>query len=160
MRNYQKINIIALVIFSISCASNNRENLKEIRDNKSLKDDSKIIFLNYKIYKKLDNKVTVDFVKKTSVNGKMRNMDLKFKPNNNDLICFQLDKNSTPLDSLIIPNPFLQTIEYVDESGLFAKKQNQIDTADVTIRMQLNGQTKYILIKEPNKVDLLSKIEL
>lgn len=120
---------------------------KTDRDNSGF--TSQIIFINYSI--KLDRSIgeyKIQLINKIITEGKLKVIssapDIR-KPG--DLECFALDKNLEPVDSIIISDPLNITVESVDENNSFFKKEISLDSAQFSIRMQLNKRTDAIAIK-------------
>lgn len=109
----------------------------------------KLIFLNFKIDKTNNNDRKLTLINKIVTNGK-----LKDKSSSNDfeevgdLRCNQLDKNNEVLQSQIVKNPLKRIIEYTDESGAFQVARLPIDSAQVSLKLKLIPNTKYITISD------------
>ena len=123
----------------------------------------KIIFLNYTIKKTSNGYRAIGFINKIVTEGKLKghNKNSKEEPVTGDLMCYQLDKKSNILQSIIIKNPFIKTFEYVDESKSFQMKKIDLDSSRFSLRLQLRPNTKYISIRSiddsKNKTKLLIK---
>jgi len=146
------------------------DNLGEIKEiprdeivEDSLKDNTpKIIFLNYNITTDSDNYIKAELINKIIAEGKLKNTDFKgAEKDDEDIICLQMDENSRIVDHFHINNPLVKDIEYVDSDGNLAKKKVELESTELSIRMQLNPHTKSILLQKidaPNTK--LSEIEL
>ena len=52
---------------------------------------------------------------------------------------------------MIIPNPFVKRVESIDDSGRLYMKLIEVDSTQISIRMQLNPLTKFIILEQMNK---------
>ena len=65
-----------------------------------------------------------------------------------DLECVTLDNNLEPLDSIIISDPLNITVESVNENNALFKKEIARDSAQFSVRMQLNEKIHAFGIKK------------
>tara|TARA_R110002051_G_scaffold78791_2_gene142445 strand:- start:2204 stop:2632 length:429 start_codon:yes stop_codon:yes gene_type:complete len=108
----------------------------------------KLVFLNYTISKNEYGKKQMAFLNKIVTDGKLKNNKFPKIGAIGDLKCTQLDKHTNPLQSVIIKNPLSQVIEFVNDSLIFEKKQINLDSRELSLRLQLDSKTKSILISE------------
>ncbi|MEL0454832.1 hypothetical protein WJN01_01230 [Flavobacteriaceae bacterium SZ-1-7] len=110
----------------------------------------KLIFLNYTISKSDDGFKQVQFINKTITDGKLKKASSNYLNSGKigDLKCAQLDKQSNELQVVIIQNPLSKKVEFVNDSLIFEKKQIDLENGALSLRLQLNGKTKYIEISE------------
>lgn len=125
------------------------KNSKQSFENQTeIESTPKILFLNYVIEKTLDNKRKIEFINKKIVDGKLKN--IAFEPIGNavdgDLIFSELDSKLKTINKILIKNPLVQTIEYVDDAKQFQTKTLDLDKSQFSIRLQLKNATKYITI--------------
>jgi hypothetical protein len=126
-----------------------------------------IIFLNYSvILGKTKGVPEVHLLNSTITEGKLKtiNSDPEIrKPG--DLECVSLDINLEPIDSILISDPLNITVESVDDENAFFKKEIARDSAQFSVRMQLNekvhafGIKKNSHIEEENSYLLITKIK-
>lgn len=111
-------------------------------------DDSKLIFINYMIEKTSNGDKNIRFINKVIADGEIRNTDGKYLEEgvSGDLKCYQLDENFKVIESIVIKNPFVKVIEYVDDSNAFQKRIIELDKTHFSVRLQLDTNTKYIAI--------------
>lgn len=144
----------ALTIAALSTCKVNKITLPDSEVN--IINTPQIIFLNYSIYRKSAPKHKVQFVNKIIANGELKmNSSEEFDYKTGDLKCIQLSENSISIDSLYISNPLRKVVEYADEFGQFSKKVIVLDSAQFSIRMQLDPNTEFIAIEQ---VDVENKI--
>lgn len=142
----------------VGCTSLKTHTTDNTTDDVSITSTPKIIFINYKVSKKIDETIKVDLINKIIAEGSLKMNDQKENNNDNNFTCTQIDKNLLPIDSLYISNPLIKNIEFITSSGLLDKKRIELDSTEFSIRMQLNSRTKFITLKMRNLT--LSKIIL
>ncbi|OAD42845.1 hypothetical protein [Polaribacter atrinae] len=109
---------------------------------------SKVIFLNYKVYKNPHQNIEFSFIDKIITEGNLKkNRYQEANSNSGDLICIQQDINSIAIDSIQIENPLIKNFEYADDSGKLNRKTIELDSTMLSIRMDLKPQTKFITLK-------------
>ncbi len=138
--------MIILLLFFFSCKTQ-----KEVLVNtdNSLKRTPKIIFLNYTIEflenqnKKvtLTNKIIKDGSFKASLNTSQNKLQ-------GDLKCNQVTTAGKILETKIIKNPLLKTVEYLDDNKMFHSKRLELKKASFSLRLKLLPETSYISISE------------
>jgi hypothetical protein len=125
-----------------------------------------IVFINYSIKQgKSVGMPEIHLINKIVTEGKLKSNltgpDL-LKPG--DLRCITLNSSMEPLDSLVISDPLNVTVESVDENNLLYKKELALDSAQFSVRMQVNDRIFAVGIKtkessgDRNKYLLITKI--
>lgn len=117
---------------------------------KTLEIKPKLIFLNYTVSKEKNDHKKIEFINKIITEGKSK------KDNNvhlnigaiGDLKCQQLDENSNIVQEFFIENPLIKTFEFVNDSLTFDKKQVNLKSSELSLRLQLYKETRYIVISE------------
>lgn len=157
-----KLVYIIILLLLTGCTSQKKNNDDNTKSDINVSLASKIIFLNCRVYKNLDETIKVNLINKIITEGKLKKDDQTITTNNErDFKCIQLDVNSLPIDSLHISNPLITDIEYVGSSEILSKKRVELDSTDFSIRMQLNSHTKFIffrMINNPNTILLKLKL--
>lgn len=116
--------------------------------------NSRIAFLTFSISKTPDDKPTIELLDKILVEGVLKNDGFHLKRGRHgDLACMVLDDNSKSQKIQFISNPLKKSVEYVNSSGEFQRKEVISENTQFSIRLQLNTNSKYIIIKQ---VDTLS----
>ena len=142
---------IFLIFLLTSCTSLKKSTTNSTTQEENIPTVSKIIFLNYKAVKNVDNTVKTSLTNKVITEGSLKKKHQnKTSSNYGDFICIQQDINSVTIDSVLIANPFNRTIEYANDSGELKKKTVNLDSAVISTRMQLNYETAFILLKQLN----------
>jgi hypothetical protein len=153
-----KLIYVILLMLLAGCTSLKTHTIDNTTDDVSITSTPKIIFINYKVSKKIDETIKVDLINKIIAEGSLKMNDQKENNNDNNFTCTQIDKNLLPIDSLYISNPLIKNIEFITPSGLLDKKRIELDSTEFSVRMQLNPRTKFITLKMKNLT--LSKIIL
>jgi hypothetical protein len=109
-----------------------------------------IIFLNYSIKQdKLNGEYEIKLINKTITEGKLKtNSSVPEIRKPGDLECVALDNKLELVDSILISDPLNITVESVDENNAFFRKEISLDSAQFSIRMQLNKRTDAIALKK------------
>lgn len=112
------------------------------------KNEPKILFLNYTIEKTDNNRRVVSLINKKIVDGKLKPQTFHAIENGKagDLVFTELNKSSKTLNQILIKNPLVKHMEYVDDSKQFQKTIIKSDKMQFSIRLQLKNNTKYITI--------------
>jgi hypothetical protein len=118
-----------------------------------------LIFINYKATKSKGNLIRIELINKKIVDGNLKKGDSRESISSEmNFKCVQLDENTIVIDSLYISNPLIKDVEYVNDDGSLSKKRIELDSAEFSVRLQLNHRTKFISLKTKNIT--LSKISL
>ncbi|MFI1771787.1 hypothetical protein [Thalassobellus citreus] len=143
---FNAIILLLIVLLVMSCGTKKSITQKDVTQ----EINPKLLFLNYTISKDKNGKKSIQFINKIVTEGKA-------KPNSNkhiktgrigDLKCFQLDKDSTEINHVIIKNPLSKTIESVNDSLIFENKNVILNKAPISLRLQLHNKTKLIIVSE------------
>lgn len=133
---------IVLLLLLVSCKANRNSAEKPPR----------IIFLNYNLSKISDDEVHIEFINKIIVEGKLKqNLPNKSNPEFGDLKIIQNNAKSKAIQSIIITNPLIKDMEFADESGQLNRQMVELESTQVTIRMQLHPLAKFVVIERINK---------
>ncbi len=121
---------------------------------KAKKDSSapRIVFINYKIAKDSNGTTKIEFMNTIIAEGKLKGeINSKKNPEYGDLKVIQANAKLEPILSIILSNPLVKNVEYLNESGGFQRKIIVLESAEFSVRTQLNARTKFIIIEEINK---------
>ncbi|WP_034043436.1 hypothetical protein [Wocania ichthyoenteri] len=140
--------LVTLFTFAIinSCASKQNS----IQNSTIEELNPKLLFLNYTISVSNTGKKKIRFINKKIADGKLKSNSSKYINTGsiNDLKCIQLDEKSKEIESIIIKNPLVKTVEFVNDSLIFEKKVLNLNSTPLSLRIQLNSKTKSIVISE------------
>lgn len=105
----------------------------------------KLLFLNYNITKDSSGKKVLSYMNKVIVDGRLKDLSNR-QPlyGDGDIKCIQLDKNKVALELTYIKNPLKPIVEYVNDNGELEKRQLELESAQIPIKLQLNERTAYI----------------
>lgn len=110
-----------------------------------------LIFVNYKITKTQNDLEYVEVIDKLIVAGQMKVNRNKIPTINNRYFqCIQLDHKEEVLHTDYFTNPLLKDVEYVDKEGQLGRKLIEVDSADLSIRLQLDPKARFILLSKVN----------
>jgi hypothetical protein len=136
--------LIILLLFFVSCGTKQ----SVLANNNIVEKTPKLIFLNYNIRKTANNNLTISLINKIITEGKLKNTNFNTNENvkSGDLKCNQIDENNNILKTEIIKNPLVKMFEYVDDSNEFQLKKVELDSAQISLKLKLEPNTKYIII--------------
>ncbi len=134
---------------SISCIATHSRGRTELYEDKATL-TPQIILLNYSIKPdKLKGGVEIQLINKLITGGKLKiNNSQPEMLKSGDLKCIALNNQLEPVDSIFISDPLNITVESIDENNSLFKKEIARDSAQFSIRMQLNEKTHAIAIKK------------
>ncbi len=143
------IALLCLILISILISCNPPKNTYSSDPQGSkVEETSKIMFLDYQL--------TRDSTKSTYearlINMIIREGKIKDDPNNSgqaekdDLELMVLDRNLQTLTHRYIPNPLDKSVEYVNDAGQFERKMIHLDSAQFSIRLQIDPGASSILL--------------
>ncbi|GAA4887723.1 hypothetical protein GCM10023311_09410 [Flaviramulus aquimarinus] len=129
-----------------SCASKKPTVNKDI----ILSENPKLLFLNYTITKIASGTKNINFHSKTIAEGKLKNSNNKYTktPSVGDLKCTQLSNRLSELSTIYIKNPLNKVIEILNDSLSFEKRKIEQNRANLSLKLQLHPDTKFIEISE------------
>lgn len=108
------------------------------------KTDSKpqLVFLNYTITKDVNGNLETRFINKIIADGRLKDNSHKKELNKvGDIECIQYDKNNLVIERSYISNPLKPIVEYVNDDGDLEKRQLDLDSAQFSIKLQLDERT-------------------
>jgi hypothetical protein len=110
----------------------------------------RIIFLNYNIKRNRSNgEVEIKLIDKIITEGRLKaNSSEPVLARPGDLKCISLNSLLQPVDSITIPDPLNITVESVDNSNMLFKKEVTRDSAEFSVRLQLNEKISSVAIKK------------
>lgn len=146
--------IVIILIFSFYACKTATANSSA---NKTIEQTPKLVFLNYKLYKNASTENTMTFTNKIIVEGKVKpkSNNFKLEGEEGDLVGYQLYNNEVVLDKFYISNPLIVIAETVNQDNSFIKKRIDLDSTQVSFRLQLKPNATHIRIaqlKNNNKV--------
>jgi len=114
----------------------------------TIKSTPKLLFLNYNLKKNKNGTKSIQFINKIITDGTLKNHKIIKNGTIGDLQCSQLNKKNKIIKSKIIKNPLKKTIEYLDDSKSFHIKEVNLDSTQISLKLKLEHDTKYIIISE------------
>ena len=139
--------LLSLVVLQISCTSK-----KNLVTNETVIEEvsPKLIFLNYTISKDKNGVKNIQFINKIITDGKLKNNTERYLKMGTmgDLKCSQLDKDSIEIKTVMIQNPLSKIMEYMNDSLIFENKKMALNSAPLSLRLQLSSKTKMVVVSE------------
>lgn len=122
-----------------------------------IEDSPQLIFLTYKVYNK-DNKYSAVLVDSITKPGKLKENDKTLAVNiSGNYQIKQSDQKSKELSSIYVADVLTKSVEYADDKGQFQKRIFKLDSAFMSVRMDLLPSTKVITLSRIND-DLKKKV--
>ena len=122
-----------------------------------IEDSPQLIFLTYKVYNK-DNKYSAVLVDSITKPGKLKDNDKTLAVNiSGNYQIKQSDQKSKELSSIYVADVLTKSVEYADDKGQFQKRIFKLDSAFISVRMDLLPSTKVITLSRIND-DLRKKV--
>ena len=134
-----------LFILIIGCASKQLV----IDHNSDIEEQPKLLFLNYMINKMDNGEKNIKLINQIITDGTLKKMTKTSDEKSlGDLECATYDKDLNQIGIHSIKNPLKKIMEYINDLGNFEKKIFDLDSAQFSIRLQLQYDVKYIKISE------------
>jgi len=122
-----------------------------------IEDSPQLIFLTYKVYNK-DNKYSAVLVDSITKPGKLKDNDKTLAVNISGYYQIkQSDQKSKELSSIYVADVLTKSVEYADDKGQFQKRIFKLDSAFISVRMDLLPSTNVITLSRIND-DLKKKV--
>ena len=122
-----------------------------------IEDSPQLIFLTYKVYN-TDNKYSAVLVDSITKPGKLKDNDKTLAVNISGYYQIkQSDQKSKELSSIYVADVLTKSVEYADDKGQFQKRIFKLDSAFISVRMDLLPSTKVITLSRIND-DLKKKV--
>ena len=122
-----------------------------------IEDSPQLIFLTYKVYNK-DNKYSAVLLDSITKPGKLKDNDKTLAVNiSGNYQIKQSDQKSKELSSIYVADVLTKSVEYADDKGQFQKRIFKLDSAFISVRMDLLPATSVITLSRIND-DLKKKV--
>ena len=123
----------------------------------NIESSPQLIFLTYKVYNK-DNKYSAVLVDSITKPGKLKENDKTLAVNiSGNYQIKQSDQKSKELSSIYVADVLTKSVEYADDKGQFQKRIFKLDSAFISVRMDLLPATSVITLSRIND-DLKKKV--
>ncbi len=123
----------------------------------NIESSPQLIFLTYKVYN-TDNKYSAVLVDSITKPGKLKDNDKTLAVNiSGNYQIKQSDQKSKELSSIYVADVLTKSVEYADDKGQFQKRIFKLDSAFISVRMDLLPSTKVITLSRIND-DLKKKV--
>ena len=144
----KKINLLlslAILLLSMSCKSVAVDASKET--DIVIVDLTKIAFVTYKISKSQQGN-NIEIIDVIMAEGKLKSIEKNQNKIDGNYELIQLDKNGNQLARTMVENPLNQTVEYIQDNGVLAKKDLTFQSREIAIRVQIQAKTSFLLMQE------------
>ena len=113
------------------------------------KDSPRILFLNYEITRdSVNSTYTAQLINKVVAKGSLKNDRIPpLQPATGDLELQVLDVNQQIMTTLYIPDPLDKSVEFVNDAGELQQKMISLETAQFSVRIQLEPGAHSTLLK-------------
>ena len=123
----------------------------------NIESSPQLIFLTYKVYN-TDNKYSAVLVDSITKPGKLKDNDKTLAVNiSGNYQIKQSDQKSKELSSIYVADVLTKSVEYADDKGQFQKRIFKLDSAFISVRMDLLPATSVITLSRIND-DLKKKV--
>ena len=123
----------------------------------NIESSPQLIFLTYKVYN-TDNKYSAVLVDSITKPGKLKENDKTLAVNISGYYQIkQSDQKSKEITSIYVADVLTKSVEYADEKGQFQRRIFKLDSAFLSVRMDLLPSTKVITLSRIND-DLRKKV--
>jgi hypothetical protein len=146
--------ILCLGSMLVSCSVSKQTNSTPSRQD-SPSDSPGILFLNYEISRDDQNSsYSARLINQFVAEGRLKSSkSLPLKPVPGDLEVQVLDKNQRIVETIHIPNPLDKTVEFVKDTGELEQKMISLDSAEFSVRLQLEPGAHVTLLKRITGAD-------
>lgn len=155
-------NLTRVVSFGILLLMSCKSQRKTVESSSAeLTSQDRIGFFMYRAYSVEGAAPLVRLMDQISVDGSIKMRDLQPKSSDStDFVFIQLTAQGDSLSAVRIEDPLSKVIEYQSESGDLVKKRITLDSADFTVRVNLNLLTEICEIRSAKSVITLNSIKL
>lgn len=147
--------LFTTVFFTVTCKTSQKSSETKTPDEYSVA-TPRIAFLTYSIINKsTTGEHRVNLVNRKITDGRIKDPALKSEdPDIDDLEYFVLDGEAQVLVRNYIPNPLHKRVEFVTPEGELARQEIKLDSAQFTIRLQLEPSASQIVLERYMGPDL------
>lgn len=147
-----KIGLTALIIlFMVSAMScNPPKNTHHSDPNKNNSEESPaILFLDYQVSRDSTKSVyNAQLINMILINGTIKDSPINTtRAEKDDLELLVLDNKQQTISQRHIPNPLDRSVEYVNDAGQFERKMIHLDSAQFSVRLQIESNASSIVLK-------------
>lgn len=146
-----KIALKALIILSVasvlSCNPPKNTHLSDPNKNTSEESPS-ILFLDYQVTRDSTKSFyNAQLINMTLVKGIIKDSPINItRAEKNDLELLVLDNKLQTVSQRHIPNPLDRSVEYVNDAGQFERKMIHLDSAQFSVRLQIESRASSIVL--------------
>jgi len=124
-----------------SCGARAQQMASEVKEVKA----PKLLFLNYTISKYTNGTYRATFINKVLTEGRLKDKTQRQPLSDaGDIVCIQYNDKNDVLDRSYIKNPLQPIVEYVNDDGNLEKRQLNLNSAQIAIKLQLQEATSSV----------------
>ena len=145
--------ILALLLLCMGCllmsCSVSKNTSSPSSDESEADDSPRILFLNYEITRdSLNSTYTAQLINTVVANGSLKyDRTPPIQPEKGDLELQVLDTKQQIMTTLYISNPLDKSVEFVNDTGELQHKIISLETAQFSIRLQVEPGTSSTILK-------------
>ncbi len=139
--------LLIMVSFMVSCNPSKNTYSSDPQGSKA-RETSRILFLNYQLIRDSTNSIyDAQLISMIIRDGTIKDARHKTgQARKDDLELLVLDRNQQIINHRYIPNPLDKSVEYVNNAGQFERKMIHLDSAQFSIRLQIEPGASSILL--------------
>ena len=146
-----KIGLKALIILFVASAMscNPPKNIHHSDPNKNNAEESpSILFLDYQVSRDSTKSFyDAQLINMTMVKGTIKDSQTNSaRAEKDDLELLVLDNKHQTISQHLIPNPLDRSVEYVNDAGQFERKMIHLDSAQFSVRLQIESSARSIVL--------------
>lgn len=147
-----KIGLTALIIlFMVSAMSCNpsKNTISSDQNENNSEEKSRILFLNYQLTRdSSQSNYNAQLINMILKNGTIKDSQINTdRAEKDDLELLVLDNKQQTISQRHIPNPLDRSVEYVNEAGQFERRMIHLDSAQFSVRLQIESIASSIVLK-------------
>jgi len=140
--------LLWIMVFILVSCNPPKNTYSSDQDGSKAGEASKILFLDYQLTRDTTNSTyNAQLINMIIRNGTIKeDLHNTGQPVKDDLELLVLDRNQQTLSHRYIPNPLDRSVEYVNDAGQFERKMIHLDSAQFSIRLQIEPGASSIML--------------
>jgi hypothetical protein len=141
--------LLYIVVTSLISCHAYKISTSPISTENEAEESPRILFLDYQVSRDtLDTKFMAQLINMLTVKGKIKEGHAApDQPGLGDLELVVQDSQQQIMTQLYIPNPLDRSVEYVNSTGQLERKMVHLDSAQFSIRLQIEPGASFIVLK-------------
>ena len=150
---------LTVILFLFLGCGNSKTTLANQKE-LTLGEHPKMAFLNYQVSKTPEGSISIQLINKIMADGLVKEQPNTNQSHDNDWECYQLNDSKKVLQRTFIANPFLYQAEYINDNNEFETKTIELNRAQISLRLQLHKDTKFVTLRSSEKTKTGKPIEI